>query len=507
MKDFRTFIPSNLALRTVLLISIFTVILHTRGSSQDLADQGCATPGDYPEWLAGYLDSDHRFTARGSNETVYLPIVVHTLGEDNGDGHYPTLKIFESLCRLNADFEPYNIQFYLKGDIDRINRTRYYQHSSFSDGFSMMRSYNRTLAINTYITSEAPSDACGYYHPSGDAIVVVKNCMGGSAHTWTHEIGHWLSLPHTFSGWEGIDYSPNDETPLYHGISGRDTLFVESVAGKNCHKAADRFCDTPPDYLSYGWNCNDEIIVQKDPFGSDFQSDGKNYMSYSVDACQSEFSHEQVDAMHAYIHFAKGFYVDQGTPYHDVSPIPVSINHPQDDDKIHYQGINLEWQHHPNATHYLVQISRFSFFAVIDYEFIVEGNNIDIGDLPVDKKYFWRVMPYNPYDFCGEFTEAGGFATYDITAVEEIDASNGLEIYPTLLSKNGPALKLQFDFQEVLSTRVMLYDATGLVLIQRELPNPGRQLVELPAQDLPAGMYLLTIATPRGSLAKKISIQ
>ena len=498
-------------MRTALFISTLVVILHTQVFSQSLADQGCGTPGDYPEWLAGYLANDHNFHARNADEVIYLPLAVHTLGDDKGEGHYSILKIFESICRLNEDFEPFNIQFFLKGDVNRINRSRYYEHDNFSDGFQMMQSYKKTLAINTFITASAPSDACGYYHPSADGIVVIKNCMGGSAHTWTHEIGHWLSLPHTFSGWEGKDYDPKDETPLFHGVSGRDTIFVESVSGKNCHKAADRFCDTSPDYLSIGWNCRSEssesLIVQKDPFGDDFRSDGSNYMSYSTDNCQSQFSLGQIDAMRAYIDFAKNFYVDQGLPFNDVAPVPVGISFPLDDDKIHYQSVDLEWQHHPNATHYLVQISRFSFFAVIDYEFVVEGNKIDIGDLPVDKKYYWRIMPYNPYDFCGEFTDAGGFSTYDITAIEEIDASNGVEIYPTLLQKNISDLFIQFDFQEILTTRVTLYDVTGSLVMQRTLENPGRQLVELAAHQLPAGMYLLTIATARGNLVKKISVQ
>ncbi|NJK83013.1 MAG: hypothetical protein HC912_03550 [Saprospiraceae bacterium] len=31
-----------------------------------------------------------------------------------------------------------------------------------------------------------------------------KSCTGRGDHTWAHEIGHALSLNHTFYGWEAI---------------------------------------------------------------------------------------------------------------------------------------------------------------------------------------------------------------------------------------------------------------------------------------------------------------
>ncbi len=510
MRDFFTFTNRFSPLKTLLFLTAFGVILSTQVFGQSLAEQGCASPAEKPAWLIEYQKNPHNFHARSGNEIIYMPLVVHTLGDDRGEGHYPTLKIFESICRLNADFAPYNIQFYLKEPVNQINRTRFYEHDGFPDGFQMMRTYRRPQAINTFITATAPSDACGYFHPSGQSIVVVKNCMGGNGHTWTHEVGHWLSLPHTFSGWEGKDYDPNGDTPLFHGVSGRDTLYVESVQGKNCHKAADGFCDTPPDYLSVGWNCNgsaQSLVVQKDPFGSDFRSNGANFMSYSVDACQSEFSLEQAEAMRTYIDFEKRLYANQKSPIQDVAPFPVAINHPEPDEKLHHQSIHLEWQHHPNTTHYLVQISRFSFFAVIDYEFIVEGNNINIGDLPVDKKYYWRIMPYNAFDFCGEFTDAGGFETFDITSVAEIDGNNELEVTPTLVPNSGIPISIQFDFSEILPTDLKIFDVRGALLYQQHLPNPSRDRIEINTSDLSAGMYLLDVATSKGRIVKKISVQ
>lgn len=471
----------------------------------------CATVDEYPEWLAEFLANPNRPKARNADEIIYLPMSIHNLGKTDGTGFYPLQNILESFCTLNADFAPYNIQFFIKGEIEHINRDLYYDHDNYSDGIRMMRAYNDPLTVNVYITNNAPSNACGYYTPSEDAIVVRKQCMGASGHTWTHEVGHWLSLPHTFYGWEGRTYDPNESTPEYLRISGKDTTYVEDALGSNCHKAGDRFCDTPADYLSLGWSCNgsfQSVQVQKDPFGIDFRSDGSNFMSYSTDACQSKFSEEQAEAMRASLDITpKSFYVSNAIPIGKVSEDPMTFVSPVPGELVHYQGIKLKWNHHPNATRYLVEISKFSFFVTLERQMIVEGNSIDIGDLEVDRTWYWRVKPFNPYDACGGFSEAGGFTTYDITAVDEISENNRLEIFPTLVESGRSSINIDFDFSDLLNVEIDVYSATGQMLKRQVFANPGRSLQNLDIGGLSAGLYLLKISTEKGSLVKRITLQ
>lgn len=493
--------------------NLILVLSWTLGiqAQTDVASQRCATPAHFTPWLADYLENpSKRSPARSADEIIYLPLAVHTVADNNGDGHYPTTKIFESICQLNDDFLPYNIQFYLDGDINRINRSIYYEHDNFSDGFKMMQSNKKSLAINLFVVNSAPSNACGYWHPSADAIAVIKNCMGKSGHTLTHEVGHWLSLPHPFHGWEGKTYDPEKETPEYHGINGRDTLFVESVGGDNCDRAADKFCDTPPDYLSAGWSCNSENLsatILTDPNGQTFRSDGRNYMSYSSDACQSQFSPDQADAMRAYADFAKSFYINKDPLIQDVFADPVIQVYPNPGEQLHYESIELEWEHHVNATHYLVQISRFSFFASVDYEFLVESNIAQVGTLPVDKNFYWRVQPFNAFDVCGDFTDMGGFATFDVTDIEEVAPSNFVEVYPTYVTMSRPEVNLAFSFRDILQTDISVYNSAGQIVKHDRLPNPGHSLHQLNVSRLGAGMYFLKIATSKGVLIKKISVQ
>ncbi len=489
-----------------IAITVFICLSYTMVTRAQQHAMPCATDAVSHEWLKEQrAEAKH---ARSGDEVIYLPITVHNVGKDDGTGHYPTLRIFESLCRLNEDFLPYNIQFFLKG-IKKINRTLYYEHDNFGDGSRMMHTFGDPLTINTFVTKSAPNNACGYWHQSEDAIVVVKNCMGGGAHTWTHEVGHWLSLPHTFYGWEETTYIPSESTPSKVRANGVDVI-VENANGDNCEEAGDGFCDTPPDYLSDGWNCNDNfqsLQVQKDPKGDDFRSDGSNFMSYSVDMCQSKFSDEQAEAMRSYISYAKNYFVDSKIPNGPVGEEPMTFIAPESNAKVHYQSIDLEWNHHPNATHYLVNISKFNFFVTIDYEFIVEGNKINVGDLPVDRKWYWRVKPYNPYNVCSGFTDAGGFTTYDITDVEEIGKGNFVDIYPTLITDGRSSVYLDFEFQDLVDVDVKMWSISGRLVAQKNYLNPGKSVELFEIEDVPSGMYLLKLFTPSGQLVKKITIQ
>jgi hypothetical protein len=167
----------------------------------------------------------------------------------------------------------------------------------------------------------------------------------------------------------------------------------------------------------------------------------------------------------------------------------------------------LEWEHHVNATHYLVQISRFSFFASVDYEFLVESNIAQVGSLPVDKNFYWRVQPFNAFDVCGDFTDMGGFATFDVTDIEEVAPSNFVEVYPTYVTISRPEVNLAFAFRDILQTNLSLYNSAGQIVKHDRLPNPGHSLHQLDVSSLSAGMYFLKIATSKGVLIKKISVQ
>ena len=479
------------------------IFLQPDITSQNLSlDTPCGTRPGSNVWLKQHLGQDH---SRSIAELIYLPVTFHSVAEDDGTGRYPIVKILESMCRLNADFAPYDIQFYQIGEINEINRSRYYNHDNFGDGDRMMRTFNRHNTINVYITNNAPRNACGYWLDTEDAIVVRKNCMGFSGHTLTHELGHFLALHHPFRGWEGKTYDPDVATPLYHGISGRDTSFIESVSGKNCAKAADLICDTGPDYLSISWECdgsNQSLIKQIDPFGTEFKSDATNFMSYSSDHCQQVFTPDQVDVMHAFAQAEKSTLINT-RPAPPVSEASISNMTPSGGQEVAHQSIELSWDEHPNASNYIVQISRFSFFASLENEFIVNSNSVNIGDFPVDKKFYWRVLPYNAYDHCSTFTVAeGGFATVISTQTHDLNGNNSIQIYPTKVHENDPIVYLELDLTSVVELNLRVVNMMGQPLMRKSYRSPGDQTISLSLGEIPAGAYVLQILTNQGNLSQ-----
>ena len=488
----------------VLLVALMATTLFVSVQGQEHSSVPCAVRGGPSDWLKQNVS---KLKARNLNDVLHLPIKFHTLGDDQGEGHYDQFKLFESLCQLNQDFGPYDLQFYLAGEVNKINRTRYYDHDNFSDADRMMSTYNERNVINVYVTNNAPLEACGYWLNIRDGIVVIKRCMGKDAHTLTHEIGHYLALLHPFSGWEGKDYESGTTAPLFHGVSGRDTLFVELLDGSNCNVAGDLICDTGPDYFSEGWPCNgdsESLVELTDPKGNDFKIDGTNFMSYSNDPCQSRFTNEQANIMHQFAQDQKSALLDQTDVEENLSDAPITNLTPADGAKVKPQSITLSWEAKPNATHYLIQISRFSFFAVIDYQFISDKSSINIGDLPVDKSYFWRVMPYNAFDVCGTFSQAtGGFETTETTQLHELTDNNSLQIYPTLVKQEHDVL-IDFSFSAPGDVEILLWDEQGKRVIQWSRRYHSKDQIALPAASLSSGIYTLMVVTSAGTVHQRI---
>lgn len=97
---------------------------------------------------------------------------------------------------------------------------------------------------------------------------------------WSHELGHYFGLPHTFSGTQYVN------SPVL--INGEQY---------SCYQTGDGFCDTPADPGSCNVpncvvNCNGAI----DPLGVQYTPDPTLLMSY-FGSCRIRFSDEQKQAM------------------------------------------------------------------------------------------------------------------------------------------------------------------------------------------------------------------
>ena len=337
----------------------------------------CGTQHIDDEFLDYYFANRDKFY-REYSPTYYIPLAVRLLGDNSGIGYFSFPEVMDAICQLNRDFSSTDLEFFL-GYIDSIPNDEWYNHEEYGPGVEMMRQSNISGMVNSYIVGD-PAGNCGYYASQGNAVALKKSCTGPNDHTWAHELGHFFSLPHTFRGWEGIDYEYRTPTSEY---SNQVRRTIEKVDDPNCSSAADRFCDTPADYLSFRWGCDSNsmsLAPLKDVNDVDFNADGTLFMSYSLDNCGSRFSWEQVDAMRANIEVRRSNLINLEPQHLQIENQEFVGNYPLDSTTIPHRDILFDWDDVENADAYYVEVSRTPFFTYIvakdivyESEFLVDS--------------------------------------------------------------------------------------------------------------------------------------
>lgn len=450
----------------------------------------CGTPPGRSEWLQRYQQDKSAFQTR-SSDILYIPLTIHLVGSDEGEGYLPVPILLEAVCTINEDFVPANIQFFIEGDIRYIDNDNYFDHN-FQQGFQMMQSNNVPNTVNCYFVS-SPAGNCGYYSPGGNAVAMAKSCSGPGDHTWSHELGHFFSLPHTFSGWEGTDYSPADPTPAF--VNNRQ---VERVDGSNCANSGDGFCDTPADYLSYRWNCNGQgqsNVQQRDPVDSLFRSDGSLFMSYSNDGCMNRFSNEQIEAMRANINFQRpGLLYDQSAPVY-LDTTSVTVISPEEGEIIEGAGgVTLSWEPFPNAIGYAVDLDLFIPVTQGSINFRTYGtstNSITLTDLQPNRTYLWRVQPYGKYDACTSPGMPSTFSVGTLTTTREEGIESQTQIFPQPL-KQGEDLNIQLGQAPIGTVNVQISNTAGQAV--RNYALQGQRTLQCSTAGLATGLYVVRIS-------------
>ena len=445
---------------------VFAAYLSLWAQPHDL--HPCGTMPEKSQWLKEYQRNPALFAAdiqlRQQN-TTYLPISLHLVGKSDSSALIPLTSVLTSFCQLNEDYAQTNIQFYIQYPIHYHYNDSWYVHNTVYEGGAMMLQENIANTINVYFVSSAAGN-CGYNLPYA-GVAMASGCLFG--HTFAHEIGHALALPHTFLGWEGgqthtgtvapdyntpaplivtYDYTDFKDTRWTTDTLIIDSAYVENVArtgnDKNCHFAADGFCDTPADYLAFRWACSannaQSTQTQIDPTGISFQSDGWNIMSYAHDACQVGFSPEQIAAMHAFIQQNRQDYIPTQTP--NYSPIIGTPNliYPAQNDTIPAENPVFRWNAIPNATHYILEVYREPIDArIIIANTVVQDTFFEVNSvLPLATRsfpYAWRIRPFNAMYTCGNFSDAVQFRTHTPVNINEVITQDWqMQIHPNPIS-------------------------------------------------------------------------
>ncbi|NOQ76024.1 MAG: T9SS type A sorting domain-containing protein [Crocinitomix sp.] len=297
-----------------LFVTFFLVLLFSpQLFAQDEVPIGCGLHKVLPAIYEAYpgleqdqkelLERSKNYTkTRGGDraESYIIPVVFHVIHE-NGSENISDAQILDQMAILNRDFSKLNadtteimeefkdlaadtgIEFRLANIDPYGNCTNGIEHiysheTNIGDDFSKLNQWPRTRYLNVWIVKSMRAGVAGYaYYPSSvsgslffaDGIIILNNYIGstgtGSAYSsraLTHEIGHWLSLPHVW----GSNNSP--------GVACGD----------------DSIEDTP--VTAGHTTC---ALVETDDCNTDIAENVQNYMEYSY--CSRMFTYGQTDVM------------------------------------------------------------------------------------------------------------------------------------------------------------------------------------------------------------------
>ena len=507
-------------LNLFLLLSLLFALINTPLRAQEdngRPDHYCGVTESHP-WMDAYLAGEIG-TARSSTPLA-LPIRFIIVGRSDGTGYANPNDVLGSMCQLNEDFAGTNLSFYIDGELDTINNTTYWDHNT-SNGRLMMAQNNQSGVINVYVVG-SPNGACGYYSPSRDAVAMDKDCMGYGDFTLSHEIGHYLSLRHTFFGWESqsdggdnpFAYLPIDEPAPTTVTWSIYTVEVEKADGSNCEDAGDGFCDTDPDYLSVRWSCDvaglypDSLL---DSDGNAFIVNGRNIMSYSSDVCVDTFSFEQIAAMETNANDRTSLHTGEVAD-NDLVPEVVQISPNNGETLDAFDYAELRWEAADNADFYVVELNNTQFFnGAVFRRYVVFGTVFAITeDLIANRNYYWRVRGVNKHDPCadnGEFSDIRRFRNGTISSVIDPPLDAAIDVFPNPLSSNERALFIQAtDLPSSGELQYQLINTTGQVIRSRYAglvaASGFRETIDVGG--LPQGMYFLRILIGDRLLTRRV---
>lgn len=453
-----------------------------------------------------------------ARDVQYIPVSFHVGRESDGSGGVNLGRVLDQLCELNEDFAPYDMQFFLSADdgINEINNTSFYTNHLGSANFMQFQRNNAAIDIwipeTANISNEGPGEVLAYYDPSSqrDWIVIGRNFVRANDIALTHEVGHFFGLLHTFNGWEPEPYNiENVPAPV---ISSNDIVPTETVDGFNCQTAGDFICDTPPDYNNgIGWpNCNFTLNVL-DPNGTPIDPDERLYLGYFLECDDPDyyFSDDQVAVMTMNLNSnARNYLRSEAVPPVVEITEEVNLVSPADEETTAgYNAVQLEWESVPGATRYLVEVSRISTFSINPIRKLVYGTSTILPELDPDRRYFWRVRPFNQHNTCASPSETQSFRSGLVVSTTSLATTLDVGLSPNPATPEQ-RLQLNINSTESFQGTVQVLDLAGRRVINERPLNiaAGEQSISLDISKLSFGLYLVNIQTANGTLTKKLVV-
>jgi hypothetical protein len=205
-----------------------------------------------------------------------LSLAIHIITDSLNHPNVTQAQINTALATLNADFAPICLSFFICKQ-DTIYNYKYYQFNQIQETPEVHAIYEVHNMINVYIVgSIVPAPEAGFAGKMGDYMVLTHACLSDGK-CWSHEMGHFFSLAHTFD-------VPNGPPS------------AELVNESNCAAAGDSICDTPADINPAPVNGGCQWTgTNTDANGNYYTPIIGNIMSYHPAPCKTPFTVGQLN--------------------------------------------------------------------------------------------------------------------------------------------------------------------------------------------------------------------
>lgn len=462
-----------------------------------------------------------------SSVTRYVPVTFHLVADDDGNGRISLPDIYNQLCKLNLDYIPFDMVFYIQ-EIRYLNNSNAFHFPASYSGY--LRGRKDGNAMNIFVTRvcdvqdnnpDNDDTVAGYYSGGqNDYVVMRKASITEAGSTLSHEAGHFFSLPHPHIGWDGDadDNPPTAYNPEFHGDtvtvqyvtshqSGGARL-VELMDGSNCEDAADEICDTPPDYGFGRGNCANPFTVY-DRNGDLIITDPKNVMAYYFNCDTEHFTNDQmtlvqIDFDSPRRNYLRSSYVPvQDTIVADFDNVIPAQNSTVDT----YNGVLLSWNSMEHVETYGIEIGTGSDKSY--YE--TQDTFLYLTDLVQNKVYLWSMYPYNESYTCLNSIDATGgrflfFTGDETTSTAEIEGLEEISIFPNPSSIG----RVHIEMNATSKTNLIatLTDVSGRKVNRSEHNiQLGKNHISMSTEGLNAGIYFVTLSSDKGSYSHKLILE
>jgi hypothetical protein len=274
----------------------------------------------------------------------------------------------------------------------------------------------------------------------------------------------------------------------------------EKMDGSNCNIAGDGFCDTPPDYLPYRWNCPYNCSY-RDPNNTLIHPDSSLYMSYVDDICANRFSNEEAQAMHANcssIHSI--FTLNAAQNFNAVNSI-TTISQPIANGNYPCDYIPLSWSKVIGAEKYLVAIYKLGNSNNQLWSRITTDTFTSIlasDSLKANLVYYVKVLAFNAGFPCNNWTPMTMFSTSKALSTNDLSTNSLFKIYPNPASNY---FLVNFVSENIKGFNLSVIDLAGRVILTKSINAAnGSEVVE--TSNWAAGEYLVQLRNTDNKILK-----